>query len=67
VNQRDGKSVEFVNQGASASGEDERDWLVTVARDDNSFSYLIFVAPQKDFEALRPTFEQILRTFRVKS
>ena len=67
VNQRDGKSVEFVNQGASASGEDERDWLVTVARDDNSLSYLIFVAPQKDFEALRPTFEQILRTFRVKS
>ncbi len=67
VNQRDGKSVEFLNQGASAGGGSERDWLVTVTRDDGSLSYLVFVAPQKDFEALRPTFEQILRTFRVKS
>lgn len=67
VNQRDGKSVEFLNQGASAGGLTERDWLVTVSRDDGSLSYLVFVAPQKDFEALRPTFEQILRTFRVKS
>lgn len=67
VNQRLGKSVEFVNQGAPARGAAERDWLVTIARNDGSLSYLLFVAPQKDFEALRPTFEQILRTFRVKS
>ena len=67
VNQRAGKSVEFLNQGASADGGTEHDWLVTVARDDGSLSYLVFVAPQKDFEALRPTYEQILKTFRVKS
>ena len=66
VNQLAGKSVEFLNPGASAGGATERDWLVTIARGDGSLSYLVFVAPQKDFEALRPTFEQILRTFRVK-
>lgn len=67
VNQRDARSVEFLNQGASAGDGTERDWLVTVVRDDGSLSYLVCVAPQKDFETLRPTFEQILRTFKVKS
>ena len=66
VNQRAGKSVEFVNNGASAGGAAEHDWLVTIARNDGSVSYVVFVAPQKDFEALRPTYEQVLRTFRVK-
>lgn len=66
VNQRDARSVEFLNQGESAGGATERDWLVTVARDDGSLSYLVFVAPQTDFETLRPTFEQMLRTFKVK-
>lgn len=60
VNQRAGKSVEFLNQGT------ERDWLVTIMRNDGSVNYLVFVAPAKDFESLRPTFEQMLRTFRVK-
>ncbi|WP_254062191.1 M48 family metallopeptidase [Acidobacterium sp. S8] len=64
VNQLPAKSVEFLNQSTSAGGT-ERDWLVTIARGDGSLSYLVFVAPQKDFEALRPTFEQILRTFRM--
>jgi hypothetical protein len=67
VNQRDGRSVEFQNQGASAGGGMEHDWLVTVGRDDGSLSYLVFVAPEKDFETLRPAYEQMLRTFKVKS
>lgn len=67
VNQHAARSVEFQNQGAAAGGGTEHDWLVTVARDDGSLSYLVFVAPQKDFETLRPTFEQMLRTFKVKS
>jgi Zn-dependent protease with chaperone function len=67
VNQHEARSVEFQNQGASAGGGTEHDWLVTVARDDGSLSYLVFVAPQKDFESLRPAFEQVLRTFKVKS
>jgi beta-barrel assembly-enhancing protease len=66
VNQRAGKSVEFLNSGASPAGMTERDWLVTIERSDGSINYLVFVAPQKDFEALRPAFEQMLRTFWVK-
>ncbi|HZU10055.1 MAG TPA: hypothetical protein VFA02_09125, partial [Pseudacidobacterium sp.] len=66
VNKQPGKSMEFVNQGASAGGAAERDWLVTISRNDGSLSYLVFVAPQKDFESLRGTYEQMLRTFRVK-
>jgi hypothetical protein len=66
VNKQPGKSVEFLNQGASAGGAAERDWLVAVSRSDGSLSYLVFVAPQKDFESLRGTYEQVLRTFRVK-
>jgi beta-barrel assembly-enhancing protease len=66
VNQHDARSVEFQNQGASTGGEMEHDWLVTVASDDGSLRYLVFVAPQKDFEALRPTYEQMLRTFKAK-
>jgi Zn-dependent protease with chaperone function len=65
VNKQPGKSMEFINQGASAGGAAERDWLVTISRNDGSLSYLVFVAPQKDFESLRGTYEQMLRTFRV--
>ncbi|HEX3436823.1 MAG TPA: M48 family metallopeptidase [Pseudacidobacterium sp.] len=66
VNQQPGKSVEFLNQVASAGSEAERDWMVTIQRNDGSLSYVVFVAPQKDFEALRGTYEQMLRTFRIK-
>src|SRR5579883_3024292 len=66
VNKQPGKSVEFVNQGASAGGAAERDWLVAISRSDGSLSYLVFVAPQKDFESLRATYEQMLRTFRIQ-
>lgn len=66
VNQQPAKSIEFLNQSASVGGNAERDWLVTIDRNDNSISYLVFVAPEKDFDALRPAYEQMLRTFRVK-
>jgi hypothetical protein len=44
----------------------ERDWLVTTKRHDGSLLYLIFIAPDKDFNSLRPTFEDMLRSLRVK-
>jgi hypothetical protein len=28
--------------------------------------YLVFIAPDRDFTRLRPTFEQMLRSFRLK-
>jgi len=44
----------------------ERDWLVTFQRRDKSLLYLVFISPDKDFESMRPTFEQMLKTVRVK-
>jgi len=44
----------------------EHDWLVTLQRADGSVLYAVFVAPERDFEQLRPTFENMLRTLRLK-
>lgn len=44
----------------------ERDRLVVVPASDGSYVYLIFIAPERDFGALEPTFERMLDTFRVE-
>ncbi len=49
------------NQSAS-----EHDWLVAVRRGDGSILYLVFVAPQRDFDSLRPVYGQMLRSVRLK-
>jgi beta-barrel assembly-enhancing protease len=62
---RPARSVVFT--GASPlQGEQERDWLVTQQRPDGSLIYLAFVAPQSDFQSLQPTFEKMLRSFKMK-
>ncbi len=42
----------------------EQDWLVTVPRSDGAVLYLVFVAPQSQFERFRPTFENMLKSVR---
>ncbi len=42
----------------------ERDWLVVVPRGDGSALYLVFVAPQSQFERFRPAFENMLKSVR---
>ncbi len=66
VDEHPAKSVELLNPGGSPAGGAEHDWLVALGREDGSLSYMIFVAPEKDFGAIRPTFEQILRSFRLR-
>jgi hypothetical protein len=44
----------------------ERDWLVTVQRSDGSLLYLVFVSPERDFSKLRPTYETMLKSLRVR-
>jgi hypothetical protein len=46
--------------------EQERDWLVTIQRDDGSVLYAIFIAPDADFKQLQPTFEKMLRSIKIK-
>ena len=46
----------------------ERDWLV-MFRDsqvDHGYVYLVFVAPEDDFEALRPTYDSMLRGLSLR-
>jgi Zn-dependent protease with chaperone function len=69
VNGVPGKSVDLI--GSSPLAEQgralrERDWLVTLQARNGSVIYLVFISPDKDFPQLRPTFEQILRTFHLR-
>ena len=49
---------------ANAQAQQERDWLVTVPRHDGSLIFMIFVAPQSEFDHFRPTYEAMLKSVR---
>jgi predicted Zn-dependent protease len=69
VNGQQGRSVDLTGTSPvqqKGKPERERDWLVTVPRSDGSMLYMVFVAPENDFNALRPTFEKMLRSFRAQ-
>lgn len=71
VNGMNGKSVDFISSSPLQDNQGrrprERDWLVALQSPTNSeVLYLVFVAPQHDFDRLRPTFEHILRSFRLR-
>jgi len=53
-------------QDSSGRPQMERDWMVALPSSGNQLTYLIFIAPDKDFSHLRPTFEQMLKTFRMQ-
>ncbi|MBZ5706193.1 MAG: M48 family metalloprotease [Acidobacteriia bacterium] len=65
-----GRSVDLIGtspvRDQNGRPAQERDWLVTLERSDGNLLYLVFIAPEKDFGSLRPTFEQILRTLKVR-
>jgi Zn-dependent protease with chaperone function len=67
VNGVRGRSIDLQgNSPVTSNGqpERERDWLVMfpdVSRD-NGFVYMIFVAPESNFQTLRPTYEKILQS-----
>jgi len=69
VNGISGKSLDLIGnsplpdqQGHAAK---ERDWLVTFKRNDGTLLYLVFIAPDKDFSSMRPTFEQMLKSLQL--
>ncbi|HEX8926006.1 MAG TPA: hypothetical protein VF786_09455, partial [Terriglobales bacterium] len=70
VNGRTGRSVDLVSsspiQDQSGNALDEHDWLVTVDDGSGGTVMLIFIAPDKDFRNLRPTFESMLRSVHVQ-
>lgn len=46
--------------------ERERDWLVTIMRNDGSIVYFLFISPEADFNQMQPAFEKMLRTLRLR-
>jgi hypothetical protein len=44
----------------------ERDWLVTLPGPKGGLVYLVFVAPEEEFNQLRPTFQKMLESFRAQ-
>jgi hypothetical protein len=51
---------------ASGKPQPERDWLITVPHQDGSLIFMIFVAPEADFDRLKPTFEAMMKSVRFK-
>jgi hypothetical protein len=69
VNGVEGRSVDLLgNSPLTDNGKParERDWLVALPRQDGSLFYLVFVAPDRDFSSLRPTFERMLKSLHVQ-
>jgi predicted Zn-dependent protease len=70
VNGIEGKSVDLVGNSPlrdqNGRASQERDWLVALMRQDGTLLYVVLIAPDKDFESLRPTFEQMLKSLRLK-
>lgn len=58
------EAVHSVNRSANG-GRGEHDWIVGVPRH-GTMRYFVFVTPEPDFEAMRPTFERILGSVRVE-
>jgi Zn-dependent protease with chaperone function len=70
VNGMAGRSVDLIGaspiKDAQGAALQERDWVVTVLRKDETVLYMVFISPDKEFGELRPAFEAMLRTLQVK-
>ena len=49
---------------ANGQSQKERDWLVTIPQPDGSVIFMIFVAPQSQFDRFQPTYEAMLKSAR---
>jgi hypothetical protein len=69
VNRRAAKSVEMLGQSAvREQGQplSERIRLVTLQGKGGVILYMVFVAPDPDFDRLRPVFDRIMRSFTLR-
>jgi hypothetical protein len=69
VNKTNGRTAEFLTKSPLSSSSQtvqERDWIVALQRPDGGLTYIVFVAPDAQFETLRPVFENILRSFVLR-
>ncbi len=70
VNGVGAKSADFVNvsplQGQDGKAMRERDWLVALPDRSGNLRFLMFVTTDRDSNALRPTFENMLRSLKLR-
>jgi hypothetical protein len=69
VNGMEGRSVDLTGQSPiehNGQPEPEHDWLVALPRGDGTVIYAVFIAPERDFPELRPTYENMLRSLHLR-
>jgi Zn-dependent protease with chaperone function len=67
VNGIEGRSVDLAGDSPlqqNGRPVPEHDWLVVTPGPVGSYLYLIFISPEKDFGALRPTYHRMLESLR---
>jgi Zn-dependent protease with chaperone function len=68
VNGASGRSVPMQSTSpfpdSKGNSQKERDWLVTVQQQDGSILYMVFVAPESEFDRFKPTFQSMLRSVK---
>jgi hypothetical protein len=70
VNGTSGRELDLISNSPIQQNGDplpERDRLVLVPASEGSYVYLIFIAPERDFGALEPTFQKMLESLRIES
>jgi len=58
------ESVQSITRSAN-NGRGEHDWIVALPQN-GAMRYFVFVAPQADYEKMRPTFERIVNSIRLE-
>lgn len=69
VNGSDARAVELIsNSPIQQDGKPlpERDWLIVRSGPDGAFLYLIFIAPERDFSALQPSYQRMLDSLQIQ-
>ncbi len=69
VNGVPAKSLELVGTSPvskNGQAQKERDWLIALRRQDGTLLYVVFISPDRDYGSLRPTFEQMARSLKLK-
>jgi Zn-dependent protease with chaperone function len=68
VNGASGRSVPMQSTSpfpdSKGQAQKERDWLVTVQQPDGSVLYMVFVAPESQWDKFKPTYQSMLRSVK---
>jgi Zn-dependent protease with chaperone function len=69
VNGIEGRSVDLTGQSPveqDGKATPEHDWLIVLPRPQGGMLYAVFIAPERDFSDLRPTYEHMLRSLHLR-